>query len=142
MCSSFANLYATHTTNNNITLKNINYVPPGSAIPDNNSDNSLSSLNNILLQDEIDYLLSPFEIYCKSLRCPNCEKKKGIFHRNGSTKSEPSQPIFRCNGYGSSFRAKTILNTVNSTQSTPTNTQAPMNPEFSESSHCQSLYLT
>ncbi|CEG78794.1 hypothetical protein RMATCC62417_13346 [Rhizopus microsporus] len=107
-------------------------MPPGSIIPDNNSNNNLSNLNNILLQDEIDYLLSHSETYRKSLRCPNCEKK-GIFRRNGSTKFEPPQPIFRCNGCGSSFRAKTMLNIVNSMQSTPTNTQTSTNPEFSGS---------
>ncbi|PHZ09095.1 uncharacterized protein RHIMIDRAFT_294615 [Rhizopus microsporus ATCC 52813] len=87
-------------------------MTPGSVIPDNNSDNNLPNLNNILSQDETDYLLSHFETYRKYLRCPNCEKK-GIFRRNGSTKSELSQPIFRCTGCGSSFRAKTTLNISN-----------------------------
>jgi transposase-like protein len=103
-------------------------MPPDFAIPDNNSDNNLPNLNNILLQDEIDYLLSHFETHRKSLRCPNCEKK-GVFRRNGSTKSESPQPIFRC----SNFRVKITLNIVNSMQSTPTNTQTSMNPEFSGS---------
>ncbi|KAG1498894.1 hypothetical protein G6F54_004767 [Rhizopus delemar] len=107
-------------------------MPPGSTKPDNNNDNNMQNLNNILSQDEIDYLLSHFEIHRKSLRCPNCEKK-GIFRRNGSNKSEPPQPIFRCNGCGSSFRAKTTLNIVNSIQPTPANTQTSMNPEFSGS---------
>ncbi|KAG1375537.1 hypothetical protein G6F61_008389 [Rhizopus arrhizus] len=93
------------------------------------SQKSIGDENNT---DEIDYLISHFETHRKSLRCPNCEKK-GIFRRNGSTKSEPPQPIFRCNGCGSSFRAKTMLNIVNSTQSTPANTQTSMNPEFSGS---------
>ncbi|KAG1134375.1 hypothetical protein G6F42_000563 [Rhizopus arrhizus] len=92
-------------------------MPPDSAISDNDSNNNLSNISNILSQDEIDYLLSHFEAHHKSLRCPNCEKKG----------------IFRCTGYGSSFRAKTTLNIVNSTQSTPANTQTSMNPEFSES---------
>jgi hypothetical protein len=45
-------------------------MPPGSTKPDNdnNSDNNLSNLNSILSQDEIDYLLSYFETYRKSLR--------------------------------------------------------------------------
>ncbi|EIE87857.1 hypothetical protein RO3G_12568 [Rhizopus delemar RA 99-880] len=107
-------------------------MPPGSTKPDNNNDNNMQNLNNILSQDEIDYLLSHFETHRKSLRCPNCEKK-GIFRRNGSNKSEPPQPIFRCNGCGSSFRAKTTLNIVNSIQPTPANTQTSMNPEFSGS---------
>ncbi|KAG0763416.1 hypothetical protein G6F57_003087 [Rhizopus arrhizus] len=107
-------------------------MPSDSAISDNNSNNNLSNISNILSQDEIDYLISHFETHRKSLRCPNCEKK-GIFRRNGSTKSEPPQPIFRCNGCGSSFRVKTMLNIVNSTQSTPANTQTSMNPEFSGS---------
>ncbi|KAG1150757.1 hypothetical protein G6F37_009888 [Rhizopus arrhizus] len=107
-------------------------MPPDSAISDNNSNNNLSNTSNILSQDEIDYLLSHFETHRKSLRCPNCEKK-GIFRRNSSTKSEPPQLIFRCNGCGSSFRAKTMLNIVNSTQSTPANTQTSINPEFSGS---------
>ncbi|KAG1169345.1 hypothetical protein G6F36_012086 [Rhizopus arrhizus] len=107
-------------------------MPPGSTKPDNNNDNNMQNLNNILTQDEIEYLLSHFETHRKSLRCPNCEKK-GIFRRNGSNKSEPPQPIFRCNGCGSSFRAKTMLNIVNSIQPTPANTQTSMNPEFSGS---------
>ncbi|KAG1447746.1 hypothetical protein G6F55_010966 [Rhizopus delemar] len=107
-------------------------MPPGSTKPDNNNDNNMQNLNNILSQDEIDYLLSHFETHRKSLRCPNCEKK-GIFRRNGSNKSEPPQPIFRCNGCSSSFRAKTMLNIVNSIQLTPANTQTSMNPEFSGS---------
>ncbi|KAG1138235.1 hypothetical protein G6F37_001796 [Rhizopus arrhizus] len=107
-------------------------MPPDSAISDNNSNTKLSNINNILSQDEINYLLSHFESHRKSLRCPNCEKK-GTFHQNGSTKSEPPQLIFRCTGCGSSFRAKTMLNIVNSTQSTPANTQTSMNPEFSGS---------
>ncbi|KAG1497564.1 hypothetical protein G6F53_011947 [Rhizopus delemar] len=107
-------------------------MPPGSTKPDNNNDNNMQNLNNILSQDEIDYLLSHFETHRKSLRCPNCEKK-GIFRRNGSNKSEPPQPIFRCNGCGSSFRAKTMLNIVNSIQPTPASTQTSMNPEFSGS---------
>jgi transposase-like protein len=96
-------------------------MPPDSAISDNNSNNNLSNISNILSQDEIDYLLPHFETHRKSLRCPNCEKK-GIFRRNGSTKSVPPQSIFRCTGCGNSFRAKTMLNIVNSTQSTPANT--------------------
>ncbi|KAG1144860.1 hypothetical protein G6F37_005919 [Rhizopus arrhizus] len=106
-------------------------MPPDSAISDNNSNNNISNISNILSQDQIDYLLSHFETCRKPLRCPNCEKK-GIFRRNGSTKSEPPQPIFRCIGCGSSFRAKTMMNIANSTQSTPANTQS-MNPEFSGS---------
>ncbi|EIE88242.1 hypothetical protein RO3G_12953 [Rhizopus delemar RA 99-880] len=107
-------------------------MPPGSTKPDNNNDNNMQNLNNILTQDEIEYLLSHFETHRKSLRCPNCEKK-GIFRRNGSNKSEPPQPIFRCNGCSSSFRAKTMLNIVNSIQLTPANAQTSMNPEFSGS---------
>ncbi|KAG1378139.1 hypothetical protein G6F61_006111 [Rhizopus arrhizus] len=104
-------------------------MPPDSTKPDNNNDNNTYILNNILSQDEIDHLLSHFETHRKSLRCPNCEKK-GIFRRNSSNESEPPQRVFRCTAYGSSFRAKTMLNIVNFMQPTPANTQTSMNPEF------------
>ncbi|KAG1137689.1 hypothetical protein G6F37_011048 [Rhizopus arrhizus] len=125
-------IYTVHTLRTTVKHQRTSIMPPDFAISDNNSNNNISNISNILSQDEVDYLLSHFETHRKSLRCPNCEKK-GIFLRNGSTKSEPPQPIFRCNGCGSSFRAKTMLNIVNSTQSTPANTQTSMNPEFSGS---------
>ena len=121
-----------HTLRTTIKHQTTSIMLPDSAISDNNSNNNMYNISNILSQDEIDYLLSHFQTHRNSLRCPNCERK-GIFRRNGSTKPEPPQPIFRFTGCGSSFRAKTMLNIVNSTQSTPANTQTSMNPEFSGS---------
>ncbi|RCH80309.1 hypothetical protein CU097_004027, partial [Rhizopus azygosporus] len=53
-------------------------------------------------------LLSQFESHRKSLRCPHCEKM-GQFRRNGSTKTDPPMPIFRCHGCGKTFKARTMM---------------------------------
>lgn len=50
-------------------------------------------------------------IACKVWNMPSmC--KTGVFFRNGSTKTEPPQLIFRCNGCGVSYCASTMRSIV------------------------------
>ncbi|KAG0820589.1 hypothetical protein G6F19_012381 [Rhizopus arrhizus] len=77
-------------------------MPPGSTNPTN-----ITTATSSLTLEEIADLLVKFESCRKVLACPQYTKK-GIFRRNGSTKSEPPQPVFRCNGCGVSYRAATM----------------------------------
>ncbi|KAG1043176.1 hypothetical protein G6F43_011720 [Rhizopus delemar] len=87
-------------------------MPPGSTNP-TNSTTLISNLN----PEEITDLLSKFETCRKILACPHCAKR-GVFRRNGSTKTEPPQPIFRCSGCGVSFRDASMRSIVLSLLST------------------------
>ncbi|KAG0755808.1 hypothetical protein G6F29_010652 [Rhizopus arrhizus] len=81
-------------------------MPPGSTNPAN-----ITTATSSLTLEEIADLLIKFESCRKVLACPQCTKK-GIFRRNGSTKSVPPQPVFRCNGCGVSYRAATMRSIV------------------------------
>ncbi|ORE05300.1 hypothetical protein BCV72DRAFT_331361, partial [Rhizopus microsporus var. microsporus] len=91
--------YVTLTTSKTIA----SIMPPG----DINSNNLIST-NDILTQEAVTTLLLQFESHRKSLRCLHCEKM-GHFRRNGSTKTDPPMPIFRCYGCGKTFKARTMM---------------------------------
>ncbi|KAG0857991.1 hypothetical protein G6F17_003203 [Rhizopus arrhizus] len=81
-------------------------MPPGYTNPTN-----ITTATSSLTLEEIADLLVKFESCRKVLACPQCTKK-GVFRRNGNTKSEPPQPVFRCNGCGVSYRAATMRSIV------------------------------
>ncbi|KAG1177147.1 hypothetical protein G6F70_002942 [Rhizopus microsporus] len=94
--------------------------------PDDMNNNNLINTDDTLTQEAVVTLLSQFESYRKSLRCPHCEKI-GQSRRNGSTKADPSMPIFRCHGCGKIFKTCTMMYIVqplissNSIISSPSN---------------------
>ncbi|CEG85066.1 hypothetical protein RMATCC62417_18798 [Rhizopus microsporus] len=83
-------------------------MPPGDI-----NNNNLINTDNTLTQEAVATLLLQFESHRKSLRCPHCEKM-GQFRRNGSTKTDPPMPIFRCHGCGKTFKAQTMMYIVQS----------------------------
>jgi ribosomal protein L37AE/L43A len=83
-------------------------MPPGDI-----NNNNLINTDDTLTQETVATLLLQFESHRKSLRCPHCEKM-GQFRRNGSTKTDPPMPIFRCHGCGKTFKARTMMYIVQS----------------------------
>ncbi|KAG1031778.1 hypothetical protein G6F43_013887 [Rhizopus delemar] len=83
-------------------------MPPGSI-----NQNNTSSISNALTQEETTELIAQFEQHRKVLKCPHCEKQ-GLFRRNGHTKTEPPQALFRCTSCGSSYRAINMRSIIHS----------------------------
>ena len=76
--------------------------------PDSTKPTHTTILMSNLNPEETADLLSKFEAYRKTLACPLCAKR-GVFRRNGSTKTELPQPIFHCSSCGVNFRAAAIF---------------------------------
>lgn len=83
-------------------------MPPGSINP----ANIMAATRFITIEKTVE-LLVKFETCRKSSTCPQCARQ-GVFCRNGSTKTELPQLIFRCNGCNASYRASTMRSIVQS----------------------------
>ncbi|KAG0846510.1 hypothetical protein G6F16_013408 [Rhizopus arrhizus] len=103
-------------------------MPPGDI-----NNNNIINTDDTLTQEAVVTLLSQFESHRKSLRCPHCEKM-GQFRRNGSTKTDPPMPIFRCHGCGKTFKARTMMYIVQSLVS-PNSLKSSSNDEASGDFH-------
>ncbi|KAG1546448.1 hypothetical protein G6F49_010495 [Rhizopus delemar] len=109
-------------------------MPPGSI-----NQNNTPSISNVLTQEETTELIAQFEQHRKVLKCPHCEKQ-GLFRRNGHTKTEPPQALFRCTSCGSSYRAITMRSIIHScisssTQISPTESVEVSRPSQTSLTH-------
>ncbi|ORE07522.1 hypothetical protein BCV72DRAFT_326385 [Rhizopus microsporus var. microsporus] len=110
-------------------------MPPGDI-----NNNNLINMYDTLTQEAVASLLLQFESRRKSLRCPHCEKM-GQFRRNGSIKTDPPMPIFRCHRCGKTFKARTMTYIVQSLVS-PNSLVSSLNNETLEFSTIHSLPKT